>query len=83
MDKRTSLQEYAVLLDETAAFIVRVAGNLQRAEDAIRNTDTEREYNRRALCWSADDALDILQRLQNLRAYMDNEIDFLARPGCQ
>lgn len=80
---RTSLQEYAVLLDETAAFIITISGNLRRAENAIRDTDTEREYNRHSLCWSTDDAVDILQRLQLLRADIDNEIDYLGRQGCQ
>lgn len=80
---RTSLLEYAVLLDETAAFIITISGNLRRAENAIRDTDTEREYNRHSLCWSTDDAVDILQRLQLLRADIDNEIDYLGRQGCQ
>ncbi len=83
MDNKSSLQEYAVLLEETAAFIIRISGNLRQAENAIRNTDTEREYNRHSLCWSTDDAVDILQRLQILRADIENEIDYLGRSACR
>lgn len=76
MDK-TSLQGYSTLMDEVAELIVKLAGNLQKAESTIRGTDAEKDYNRGALYWTAGDALDILQRLQLLKADIENELDLL------
>lgn len=82
---KTNLREYSVLLDEAAELIVKLAGNLQRAENAIRGTDAERDYNKGALYWTAMDALDILHRFQTLKADIENELDLLhykEKSGC-
>ncbi len=74
MDKAI-LKEYSVLMGEASELIVKLAGNLQRAENAIMGTGAEKDYNRGAHYWTATDALDILHRFQTLKADIENELD--------
>ena len=80
MEKK-ELQEYSALLDEVAELIVKLAGNLQRAEGVIRGTDKEREYNQGGVYWAADDALNILHRLQTMKVGIENELDRIYYQG--
>ncbi len=47
MDKAI-LKEYSVLMGEASELIVKLAGNLQRADNAIMGTGAEKDYNRGA-----------------------------------
>lgn len=83
--EKTELQEYAALIDEAGGLIVKLAGNLQRAERAIQGTDLERVYNSGAGYWTAEDAVAILHRLQVMRAGVQNELerlDYLEKKSC-
>lgn len=71
---RQKQQERAGLLDEMSALVVILAGNLQRAEGIIRETDREKEYNKGALYWDVENVVSVLHRVQLLKLESENDM---------
>ena len=78
MDKKTLLQ-HSDLIQEVAALLNTLAGNLLRAEEVIRGTDAERAYNAGSVHWDAEEAVALQLRLQILRIDIADELDHASR----
>lgn len=74
MDKK-SLQESVELLDEVSGLILRLAGNLQRAEGIISDMDKLKAYNEGARAWDTELVVGVLHQLQILRVDLWGELD--------
>ncbi len=75
------LQDLSTLLRDASEIITTLAGNLQVAENVIKETGKEKDYSRQSVHWDAEDIVALQLRLHIFHLDTLSEIYQAGRKG--